>query len=238
MKHSLTKKTAVVPPADVTATETDAAAIEARLMPYVIEMLAAQKKSYPLAGLKKDGTIALALQKAKDNTGIFPSTFSITEFESFWINRAIFGHLKTILADLTKKADDSYTAYGILASDATNNVLGYFQMAVESNPDLEDDLEELSQFFKRGKRVPPASFNVPKSGNMDVNNCVPGRVVTNTGTTRLALAAGGELTAGVKRVATIIIEPNTSAKIPAGYTSINISNLSTTDSGSFTVKVK
>ncbi len=238
MKKPFPVKTDPVAPADVASVESKIADSDALMSGTNIEIPKNQKNAYPLSGFKKEGTVMAALQIAKDHPGIFPPTFSVANFEIFCNNRSVYNHLRNIAADFFKKMDDSYVSYGILESDATNNVYAYLKMAAASDPSLEPALEQLEKFYAKGPRKAAVEFSVTHGGNVDVDNCTPGTPVTNTGAARLALNAGGHLTPGVKRVATLYIEPNTSVKIPTSYTSINVSNLSSTDAGSFTVKAK
>ena len=72
---------------------------------------------------------------------------------------------------------------------------------------------------------------------MEVNKVVPGTKIVNTGNAIISMKAGAELAKIVKKTA-ININPDTSATIPDGYTSIIIENLSDTEEASFTVHVK
>ncbi|MEI8201669.1 MAG: hypothetical protein WCH34_01570 [Bacteroidota bacterium] len=238
MKKPFPVKNVPVDPADVTSIKANISDSAALALPTNIAIPSDQKNSFPLSGLKKEGTVLTALQTAKAHPEIFPPTFSVSNFDVFYNNRIIYGDLRKSVGDFYKQIDDSYVAYGILESDATNNVYAYLKMAAATNPALEEELAEIEKFYSKGPRKPAVTFTVPAGGNIDVNHCSPGTSITNNGSTRLALNAGGDLSPAIKRVATIIIEPNNSVKIPTSYNSINIHNLSTTESGSFSVKIK
>ena len=168
---------------------------------------------------------------------IVPDSFNKDKFKLFITNRDVMRDFADLFQEMSNRCADAATAYSIHASDMTNSVYGYLQMAAQHDPALRDDEKELGKYFEKGPRIAPASFSVAIGGNIEVNHVIPGKLVTNTGTSRLKLQDGASLNPRIKRVAPLTIEPGSAVKVPDGYNTILITNLGA-DIGSFSIKLK
>jgi hypothetical protein len=238
MKNQLPGNTTQLTPADITSIVTKINDCKTLIAPVVIEIAPGQKKMYPQGGQKKEGTMTMAHTVAIAHPEIMPTTFEVAKIDAYLKSRAVMGQLRDLIGDLYKALDDSYTAYGILASNETNIIYGYLQMAAENDPSLRQEEQELGKFFKKGARKGYTEISIAPAGEADFDNAIPGDKVINTGKARLLLKNGADLSGKVKRVDPITIEPGSSADVPPGYTSIVITNLSATDGGSFEIKLK
>jgi len=237
MKNPLPENTNQLTPTNITGVEGKISDVGTGIEPLVVEISPEDKKNYSIGGQKKEGMISKAVEVIGDHPEIVPDSFDKTKFSLFIGNRDLMSHFGDRLQELTNKCYDSATVYNIHASDMANTIYGYVQMAAQHDASLRDDAKELGKYFQKGPRIAPADFSVQTGNNIEVNNVVPGKLITNTGTSRLSLMAGPSLSNRVKRVAALFIEPGTAIKVPDGYTSILITNIGS-DPGSFTIKLK
>lgn len=237
MKNPLPENLTTITPANVTVIEGKANDIGVILEPAVSIISAEQKKNFSIAGQKKEGMMLLAQDVKNDYPGIFPSTFDTTKIDTFLGKKDTMMHLGDIFQTLANKCYDSATVNAIHASDQSNTIYGYLQMAAQHDSSLETIEGELGKYFQKGTKIEPATFGVAGGGFIEINGVIPGKMITNTGTSRIALDESPELSPKVKRVGRIIIDPNTAVKVPDGYTKIIITNLSN-EPASFTIKLK
>ena len=237
MKNALPENTNQLDPVHVTDIQAKVVGVGSDISPLVLEISTEQKKNYSIGGLKKEGMINKAVDVITAHPEIVPDSFSKDKFNIFITNRNVMRVLGDLLMELANKCHDSATAYSIHASDMANTIYGYLQMAAQQDPSLRDDEKELGKYFEKGPRIAPASFSVAIGGNIEVNHVIPGKLVTNTGTSRLKLQDGASLNPRVKRVAPLTIEPGSAVKVPDAYTSILITNIGS-DIGYFSIKLK
>ncbi len=97
----------------------------------------------------------------------------------------------------------------------------------------------LAAYFEgRSKRKSDSVFSIAANSTITVANVVSEKSLVRNGITVLRLKVGAELVSKFPLVSAITVDPGNSAMIPKGWTVLEVTNLSATAAGSFSVRLK
>lgn len=182
----------------------------------------------------------LMLQIAEDFPNTVPKDLDIVEIQMLAQYFDDLTHIKTHKAQMDQLVDDLILCVGVQLMSRLNRIYNNaLQMTGKggSTP-LGKRLEVAGRKYERPKRTPPPEFMVPAGSELSVPKVRTGSLFTNTGTTVLKLCAGSDLSSKLKVLQPITVNPGSSAKVPAGYSTILVKNMSASDGGSFTVRLR
>jgi hypothetical protein len=208
------------------------------LLPFLINLTPAQRKKIRKMATKHTGYVADVFNAVIANPTAIPATFSIPEYTK---DKVLFDDLTyvcNLFETIVEAMRDTLLQLGselMLQSDASYD---YLKRAAKDNAPLSEIVGKIGTAFAgQGKSKNVSEFMVPPKGSVNVDGVVQNRSILNSGNTMLLMKPGADLANKVKG-ADIQINPAVSVKIPAGYTSIIVINVSETTEGSFSLKIK
>lgn len=207
------------------------------LISFLKVLSASEKKSALKVGAKLLGFITEIDNAANTFPNAIPAGNPIAEFESRIQLNTSLTKIEDFLASVLQSVSDTRL---VLCSEllATANIYySSFQKAAKTDLAMAETLDKISKVYSKKSHAMPVIQNITAGGVLQVKNVVTGTQLINKGTTVISFKAGNELVSKVREPA-IVVDPNTSAKIPAGWTSIEITNLSTSVEATVAVRLK
>jgi hypothetical protein len=197
-----------------------------------------RRKGFKL-GSNSVGFGMFALKVAQENPSIIPPGFDINEFAK---SIALYSDLEELDAhqqEYVEMLSDTIMAVGMDVMAQANRLYAQVKLESKQNSALDEARKQLAQRYKgHGKKKVPVVYTIAPSGIVEIGNVMPLSRFTNKGMTNLELKAGADLANKVKSLAPITIDSGNSVIVPLEYTSIIVTNKSTTTEGSFSVGLK
>jgi hypothetical protein len=122
-------------------------------MPFLITLDTKEKRSIFKHGAGSTDFAQEALFAAKQFSQVLPPSFDMSEYESDTVLFKLTSEIRTVLASLLAKIDDTQTAIGGESMAASLEVYAYIQTAQDRTPGLKPYAERLKIRFKgQGRR--------------------------------------------------------------------------------------
>ena len=133
--------------ADVDAIKTAIATINSK-MPFLVTLDGAEKQSLVKLGSKSADFVSDASAAVAGFPQILPPSFDKTEYGKDTALFKVLGDIKLQLDSLTEKVNNTYTAVGSEAMQASLEVYAYVQTAKDRVPGLRSVADKLKERFK------------------------------------------------------------------------------------------
>jgi hypothetical protein len=170
---------------------------------------------------------------------LLPTSFDLNGFTKDVKLMAILPYIKQIFKTIMEKIDDTELLLGHDLMKQSDYCYAQLKLSAKDNEAVKSAVEEIAAGLKgMGSKKNATVFGISASNTITVYKVVTGSALVNNGTTVLKVKAGNELASKVKSMDAIVIEPGNSVVIPKTWTIIEVSNLSNSAVGSFSVKVK
>jgi hypothetical protein len=137
----------VVSPEDMQQIRNHIAALNA-LLPFLVALSADERRSLVKLGPKSADFVADASAAVASFSSILPSSFDITEYQRDTRLFNLLSEIKLLIDSLKEKIDNTYSAVGSEAMEASLEVYAYVQTAKDRVPGLKSVAEKLSERFK------------------------------------------------------------------------------------------
>jgi len=233
MKHIISENLTTLDPTDLADVISKIEAIKTIIGPVTSKIQPCQKKDFQQIGSKLETTIKHTKQAAHDNSDVFPIDYSFDRIDKSIQNYTDFTHLESLLVMLLQTVRETRSVNGIVATDETNIIYDYLQIAAKKNSALKEAMKPIADYYKKGPHKAADNFDIEHQTSITINNVKVKSRFTNTGNTKLSFSPNPELSFRVRGV--IEVEPGNSVIIKPGYHAIIIKNEGNT-TGSFSVK--
>ena len=228
----------VITPTDKTDLEGFAADATSK-MPFLQTASTEERSNIVKMGTKNTGFVADIFAGVHAFSDEMPSSFDMAGFEKDMALKGQLPYVKQLFVSLVEKIDDTDL---LLGNDLMNHALkGYalLKLAAKNNAAAKTMVDEIAEYFEgRGKVKSATVFSIAASSTITVANVVSERSLINNGITILKFKVGADLVSKFPLVSPITVDPGNSAMIPKGWTVLEVTNLSATAAGSFSVRLK
>lgn len=209
------------------------------LLPWLIGLTNAQRKSYRKMGPKHTGYVASVYAGLNAHKNVLPPYKNFADFTTdkeleekmpyvIQLFEGVLEKLKDtdlrLRHELIKHADSGYKFMKEAAAD-------------DGNLEVKATVDSIATAYPgRGNMKLADIRTIAPKTSFQISGVVMGSYFTNNGETVLELSQGGEITSGVKKGKTIV-NPGNSFKITKGWTTITVTNKSQDTDGIFSVKL-
>ncbi|MEI6122349.1 MAG: hypothetical protein WCQ95_01855 [Bacteroidota bacterium] len=207
-------------------------------MPFLKSATLQQRKKLPKMGRKSVDFVEKAYQAGKNHPDLILSTFDYDAFDKDMALKDNLTYFRQMIQDLLEKMNDTELLLGVDLIKQALYILAALQLAAKDNEDVKNLVAELSASYRQVSSSAANTYSIAPSASITVVNVVTGKLFVNNGTTILKFKSGNDLAGRPRTMDPITVDPGNSATIPKGWTSIEITNISATTEGSFSVKVK
>lgn len=197
-------------------------------MPFLINLLPDERKKKRKTGTKREGYVVAVYQAVLAHPEAIPATFSVPEWtKDEELNDALKLDYSSVLA-VAESIDDTLLQLGSERIQQADTCYDYLKRAAKDNAALSTIVDNIAkQFLGQGRKGDVPITSIPAGGSVSVANAVPNTNMSNMGNTILKLSANGIDT---------LVRPGDVAKVPVK--NIMLTNQSSTEAGSFSVKTK
>ncbi len=228
----------VVTPTNKTNFEEAVAAAAAEL-PFLKSATKKERMELVKMGLKNTGFVNAVYTGIGAHLGILPSDFNMAAFTEDIKLKQELPYLKQLLVGLVEKMDDTDLLLGNDLMVAALYVYSLMKVAAKNNAEIKTLVDEIAEnWINSGKKKANTVFSIASSSTITVANVVASKSFLNNGITLLKLKVGADLVSKFPLADPITVDPGNSVKIPKGWTIIEVTNLSGTAAGSFSIKIK
>jgi len=155
---------------------------------------------------------------------------------AFYNNLLLFKNNKS---DVDELIDCLIINVGIVLLASLNRIYNYAkELSEKGNYPFSELVKDAGKAYAREKQSTGTVFTINPSSQITVKKIIANSLFVNGGTTVLTVIYGDEVLSKFRKEDVITVNPGNSAKIPKGYTSITVSNLSLDTVGAFTVRLK
>jgi len=147
--------------------------------------------------------------------------------------------IKTDKSDVDSKIDNLQMNVGILLMNSLNRIYNTAkELAEKGNYPFNELVKEAGKICEKSPKSSGTLFTIEPGSQMIVKRLMAKNTFIDSGTTVLAFTWADEVSGKFRKQDAITVNPGNSEKIPKGYTSIAVFNMSADQAGSFTVKIK
>lgn len=208
-------------------------------LPFAILYEPSERNQKRVMGARRESLVRDVFDGVNMHAADMPQTFNIAEFEK---DRNLEVNLKKvkdlIISSVMVKIDDTLQQIRKELMQQTDVGYAMLKAIARTNTAVRETIKEIAEHNKEMGRRPSYSIEeIAKNGSVILNNTRPGSRFSNIGFSTLKLAAGPELTSGVKKPV-ITVLPGSAVLLPDGYTQILVTNESADVQGSFAVLLK
>ncbi len=219
--------------------KTNIDANKAILRVFGINLTPEERKKGSKLGPNSIGYGMLALKVATENPFIITPDFDIDQFKK---TMELYGFLEELTVhhdEYWEMLKDTKMAVGMDAMSQANRLYAQVKLESKQNAAIDELRKQLSERYKRNskKRI-PVVYTIPPGGMVKIGNVLPLSRFINKGLSNLQFKAGSDLANKVKSMQAVSVDSGNSAIVPFEYTSIIVTNMSTTTEGSFSVGLK
>lgn len=140
-------------PAQKTTIKNNLAAISA-ILNFLVNLTPKQRKTLFKMGSKSVSYVQLALQIAKNNPSILPSSFNVLEFEKDVNLSADLVEIESVSKPLAEGISDTLMAVGTEAMKEANQVYALVKVAAKSDSNMSGLAKQLGERYKKGAKAP------------------------------------------------------------------------------------
>ena len=208
------------------------------LMPFLLNLSIEERIKLRKTGSKREGYVEDVYNTSLANTEALPAELKIDIWTKEEVLTKQLVEVRDVFSSLMEALEDTILLLGNERIHYADLAYGHLKQSAKNNSSITNDIERIArQFEGMGRRKNISTFSIAPQTVIEVKNVVTGKNIANTGDTVLRFKAGSDLANKVK-MATITINPGSSALIPAKCTTISIENTSVDTTGSFSVKTK
>lgn len=208
-------------------------------MPFLRTATAEEREKLVKMGQKSVGFVEDVYAAACAFSEVFPSTFNLEAFTKDIKLKGELPYIKQLFLSFVEKIDDTDLLLGSDLKVQALEAYGFLKMAAKNNAAVKTSVDSIAEYWEgRGKKKANTTFSISSSSSVTVVNVVTGRAFLNNGSTLLKFKVGTDLIPKFPLAEAITVDPGNSAMIPKGWTIIDVTNLSGTAAGSFSVKLK
>ncbi len=207
------------------------------LLPFLLLLSTEDKKRIQKMGTKFEGYVEEINQAAIAFPDAIPPANPQEEFEE---KIALYHKLTLIwnaVGSFYQQVGDTRLLLGSELLGTGNVYYKAFKSSAKSNTAMANTLAILANIFKKGTYTMPVIHNIASSGVLTIKNVATGTQLVNKGMAIVSFKASSELTSKLKEPS-VIVDPMSSATIPKGWTSIELTNLSSTNAATISIRMK
>jgi hypothetical protein len=208
------------------------------LMPFLLNLSVEERAKLRKIGSKREGYVEDVYDTSIANAEALPAELKTDEWTKDELLTKQLVEVREVLSSFMEAVEDTILLLGNERIHFADLAYGHLKQSAKNNSSISNDIERIArQFEGMGRRKNVSSFTIAPQTIIEVKNVVTKTKVANTGDTVLRFKAGADL-ANIVKMATITINPGSSALIPAKCSIISIENTSVDVIGSFSVKTK
>ncbi len=163
-----------------------------------------------------------------------PSTTTLADFTAMNQEEIDSQRMGSILLALSSIFFDHAAIIRNNESEIAKQSLDLAKLLSKTEPDIKTATALIiTDFFTKAAKKAATAYGIAISGNIVVGGVKTNKYFTNTGTSILKFLKVDGLV-----IDTITVNPSSSVLIPKGWTNITVTNLSATNTGSFSVFIK
>ena len=207
------------------------------LLPFLVLLSTEDKKRIQKMGTKSEGYVDEINQAAIAFPDAIPPANPQEEFEA---KIALYHKLTLIwnaLGSFYQQVGDTRSLLGSELLATSNVYYKAFKSSSKSNTAMAETLANIANIFKKGTYTMPVIHNIASSGVLTIKNVATGTQLVNKGMAIVSFKASSELTSKLKEPS-VMVDPMSSATIPKGWTSIEVTNLSSTNAATISIRMK
>ncbi|MEI6123365.1 MAG: hypothetical protein WCQ95_07020 [Bacteroidota bacterium] len=228
---------ATLTPTNITNLEAVKAIVKQEL-PFLVDLTNEDRMKKRKLGTKSKGYVADVYAGLSAHPEILPPTFDLEKFKQGMELMAQFPYIRMMFAAFVEQFDDTEMELGHELITETDYGYSLLKLAAKYNESVKLLVDDISQVHKgKGKRKSMVKHEITPGTIIEVRNVAVQTLFINNGTTILTLGPGSNLHGSAKNLPAIQVEPGNSAMIPKKWSTVEVTNLSTTMVGSFSVKV-
>jgi hypothetical protein len=208
-------------------------------LPFLHTATKTERKSIRKMSTGSTGYVEKVYSGSLAHADALPSTFDLAGYTKDMNLKAKLPYVKQIFKTIVERLEDTELLLGHDLMKQSDYCYAQLKLAAKDNDAVKEIVGEIAEIMKgRGIRKNATLFSISSGNTITVYKVVTGSVLVNNGTTVLKIKAVAELASKVRAMESVIIEPGNSAVIHKTWTIIEVSNLSNSADGSFSVKVK
>ncbi len=208
------------------------------LMPFLLNLSLEERAGLRTIGSKREGYVEDVYNTSLANAEALPAEFKTDAWTKEELLAKQLVKVRDVVSSFMEAIEDTLLLLGNERIHNADLAYGHLKQSAKNNSSITNDIERIArQFDGMGRRKNISTFTIAPQTTVEVENVVTKTKVVNTGDTVLRFKAGSDLANKVK-MATITINPGSSALIPVKCSIISIENTSVDATGSFSVKTK
>ncbi len=205
---------------------------------YLVNLTPLERKKYFKLGNERIPFVEKANETAHQHTGALPSNFSLTKFDNLDSIRTELSEIMNYGSDIFEGMNDAIMLAGVEELNMSNDIYKYFKITAKADTPLNGQVAEMGKVYKKtGNRIEPTGVTVPAGASIKLNGLQKLSHVVNSGKTILTCGCPDELSGKLKPFDAVDIQPGESFQLPAGHTTIIITNKDAGNPGEVTVKI-
>ena len=180
---------------------------------------------------KRAGYVNDVFAAVMANLTAIPETFDITQYKNDKQLADDMLFLINILRPILEGAEDTLLVVGNQLMTYSDTCYTYLKRAAKDNLALTETVAHIATAYKRKAAKAAIKFTLPAGGATTVEHVVGNTRLVNIGTTVIKYKVDNELTYTV-------IEPGDSELIATGTKTVTVANVSITQEGIFSIRLK
>ena len=207
------------------------------LMPFLALLPLEDKKRIYKMGTKLEGFVSVIDQAAVAFPDAIPASNPYDVFKSRIVLYEQLTHVSSATGSMHQLVEDTRVKLGSEILLTANIYYSSFKKLSKNDVAMAETLASIASFYTRKPAAQPVVHTIAATGSLFIKNVATNRQLVNKGVAVVSFKPSHELTqfAGV---APIVVDPSSSATVPKGWTSIDITNVSQTQAATISVRMK
>jgi hypothetical protein len=227
-----------ITPADLAAGLGGIDALRQILLPNIANLTPDERKKFQKLGYSSQAFADIIISMATQHSATIPVDID------FGLVQTVYNYCKDLLTlknnklDVDELIDDLIMITGIQLMGWFNRIYSNAKdIARRSNFPFNEMVAEAGTRYVRSARTAGTNFSINAAVEITIKHVVPGSRFANQGTTVLKFSCGPDLSGKVKHLEPFTVATGNSVKVPKGYTTIVVANMSADTTGSFSVRI-
>jgi hypothetical protein len=213
--------------------------VRLKLEPNRMNLTPGERKKTCKLGYASEPFAEMIMTMAAQHSNAVPSDIDIAKVQMVFDYRKDLLQLKNNKLDVDELVDDLIMNTGVLLMGWLNRIYSNARdMAKRSDYPFSEMVKEAGIRYQKSTKTTGTNFSITGDTEIIINHVIPGGNFVNNGSTVLVFGVGPDLAGKIRQSATYTVEPNTSVKVPKGFYTILVKNLSKETEGSFSVRIK
>jgi hypothetical protein len=226
-------------PADITGMLDDIDKIRQKFSPYHVNFTPKEKKKFFKLGDIRESFAEKVMNIGTQHDVTVPPDVDIDDLKKLYQFHKDVQQIKSNKSDVDDIIDNVLMDAGVLLLSALNRIYNTAsELAEKGNYPFNDLVKEAGKIYEKSSRNYGTEFTIPPDAEMKISKIVSKSNFINNGTTVLAFTYADEVSGKFKKGDAQNVNPGNSVKIPTGYSTIVVFNMSADQTGLFTVKIK